>query len=82
MEAAFGPSSDHRTPFSWQVNPCLGGLGQVAEAGPLVLLLIRHPSDAGFCKGEFHVLSLVTTISASLSGFGAHLDHGGKEEGH
>lgn len=82
MEAAFGSSSDHQTPFSWQVNPCLGGLGQVAEAGSFVLLLIRYPSGAGVCKGEFHVLSLVPAISACLGAFGAHLDHGGKEEGH
>lgn len=57
MEASFGSLSDHQTPFSWQVNPCLGDLGQVAEAGPLVLLLIRYRSDAGVWKGEVHVLS-------------------------
>lgn len=82
MKASFGSSSDHQTLFSWQVNPCLGDLGQVAEAGPSVLLLIRYPSDAGVWKGEFHVLSLVPAISASLGAFGAHLDPGGKEKGH
>ena len=64
------------------MNLCLGDLGQVAEAGPLVLLLIRYPLDAGIWKGEFHVLSLVLAISASLGALGAHLDHGGKEKGH